>query len=208
VKTLIFLIAAALVANAGTIGLESGITAGESNNIGSNVIIAPQTTWAIDPFSNWISFENTGQGGIVLANTTSAGPPTAIFYQNFTLTGGTGIAGFINVWADDTAVVKLDGVVIFAGNFTLQTNCAAGPIGCTPGDNGNITFSAPGLSHTLEFDVYQLGGATFGLMYDGQVSPTIAPVPEPAAISIAGVGLAALGFLLLLRRRASAVQID
>ena len=199
---------AALAADASSLNLLSGVSAGESNNSGGNILIAPEPSWAVDPFSNWVSFANTGLGGIVLANT-DLSTPTAIFYQNFTLTGGTGVAGSIQVWADDTAVVKLDGVVIFAANPTLAARCAAGPIGCTQANGGSITFSAPGLSHTLEFDVFQRGGGTFGLMYDGQVAATAA-VPEPATVSIAGIGLAACGFLGLRgwsRRRARPLPV-
>ncbi len=189
---------AGLAADAGSITLLSGVSAGESNNFGPNVLITPETPWAIDPFAKWVSFENTGRGGIMLPNT-DLSTPTAIFYQDFTLTGGTGVTGSIQIWADDTATVKLDGVLLFPANPTLEEHCAGGPIGCTPANSTNIIFSAPGLVHRLEFDVYQRGSDTFGLMYSGQVDSTV--IPEPATLSIACIGLAAFGLLRLTRSR-------
>jgi hypothetical protein len=192
VKNVILLMLAAFAAHASSITLFSGVSAGESNDFGANVLVTPEPSWALDPQAKWVSFENTGFGGIVLPNT-DLGTPTAIFYQDFTLTGGTGVAGSIQVWADDTAVVKLDGVVLFAANPALETHCAAGPIGCTPSNVGNLTFSAPGLTHTLEFDVFQRGADTFGLMYNAQVNSTV--IPEPATMSIAVIGLVIFGCL-------------
>ena len=115
------------------------------------------------------------------------------------VTGGIGIAGSIRVWADDTAVVRLDGVVVFSANPNLEARCAAGPIGCTQANGGTIFFSAPGLTHRLEFEVYQRGGWTFGLMYSGQVD--VIAIPEPATVAITGIGLAACSLLWLRRRQ-------
>jgi hypothetical protein len=183
----------ASAAHASSITLLSGVSAGESNGFGANVLVTPEPCWAVDPLAKWVSFENTGFGGIELPNT-DLGTPTAIFYQDFTLTGGTGVAGSIQIWADDTAVVKLDGVVLFAANPALEAHCAAGPIGCTQPNGGSLTFSAPGLVHTLEFDVFQRGSDTFGLMYNAQVNSTV--IPEPATASIAVIGLVIFGCLL------------
>src|SRR5260370_23481892 len=158
---------AAFAAHAGSITLLSGVSAGESNGFGANVLVTPESVWAVDPLAKWVSFENTGFGGIVLPNT-DLQTPTAIFYQDFTLAGGTGVAGSIQIWADDTAVVKLDGVVLFAANPALEARCAAGPIGCTQPNGGSIAFRAPGPTHRLEFDVYQRGGGTFCLIEGGE----------------------------------------
>ena len=100
----------------------------------------------------------------------------------------------LNVWADDTARVLIDALEVFGPNFT-QDICAVGPIGCEPGDVGMITrsFTTGGL-HTLTFEVFQVGGGPFGLLYAGEVSEP-AEVPEPATLSIMGFGLLVLGLL-------------
>ena len=189
---------AAVAADAAPFALTSGVTPGEGNNFGSNVLITPEPSWAVDPSASWISFANTGIGGMVLANT-ALSTPSATFYQDFSLTGGTGIAGSIRVWADDTAVVRLDGVVLFSANPNLEARCAEGPIGCTQANGATIFFSAPGLTHRLEFEVYKRGGWTFGLMYSGQVD--VIAIPEPATVAITGIGLAACSLLWLRRRQ-------
>ena len=193
-KHLILVICSALALSAGSINLLSGVSAGEWNNSGTNMLVAANPGWAVDPSAQWISFENTGWGGMVVPNT-DLSTPTAVFYQNISMADGTGITGSIHVWADDTATVKLDGVVLFAASPLLAAICTPGPIGCTQADGESISFSAPGLNHTLEFDIYQRGLGTFGLMYDGVAQSTGSAVPEPAAVSIVGAGLAALGLL-------------
>lgn len=197
-KSLILLILAAVAADAAPIALLSGVTPGDGNNFGSNVLITPEPIWAVDPAARWVSFANTGLGGIVLPNTDLA-TPTATFYQDFTVTGGNGVTGSIQVWADDTALVRLDGVVLFTANPTLETRCAAGPIGCRQANGGAIFFSAPGLTHRLEFEVFQRGLHTFGLMYSGQVDAIF--IPEPATVAITGIGFAACGLVWLTRRK-------
>lgn len=78
--------------------------------------------------------------------------------------------GSIKVWADDTASVILGGVEVFPMNPVLDTFCAAGSIGCELGEFGLIDLSelAQG-NHRLDFNVYQLGGGSFFLLYDGEV---------------------------------------
>ena len=79
VKNLILLLGAALAANGSSIGLQSGVSGGESNNFGTNVLVMAEPSWAIDPLAHWVSFENTGAGGIFVANTPDLITPTAIF---------------------------------------------------------------------------------------------------------------------------------
>ena len=63
--------------------------------------------------------------------------------------------GSITVWADDTASVYLDGVLLVAANFGQAANCSPGPITCTgPGYVVDFTTS-PG-THILQFDVHFL----------------------------------------------------
>jgi len=169
----------------------SGLT--EWNNLaGPNVLINPHPLWQPNGAGKWISYALTGDGQYYPPNNWNA--PLAVFYEIFTLPAPS-IAGSITVWADDTAGVYLDNMLLWPPSLTQDNACAIGPIACLPDEGG--TFSLAGLPaavHTLRFEAYQLGGYPFGILYEGWVEP----VPEPLTFMLIGAGLAALG---LLRRR-------
>ena len=203
----IFLILFALAATslqAATIVIASDLV-NESNNItGTNVYITPDSAWATAPLgSGWISYANTGDGPGSFSPPNNILEPTAIFSQNFVLPDAVN-TGSINVWADDTASVFLDGVAVGPpADFTDGSHCANAAIGCT--QDSFATISLTGLSegnHTLTFDVYQTGGSPFGLLYDGSVT-SVPPAsqsstPEPGTFFLLGGGL--LGISALRRR--------
>jgi hypothetical protein len=202
------------LAGASPILLQSGVSAGESNNqTGVNFVIPMiEPDWAPNRAdgASWISFENTGWqviGGvgsavITLPNATP-GHPNAIFDQIFTNTAGTSLDGTITVWADDTAGVFLDGVLLMAPNFSQQAGIHCAPIGITcTGQGTTFDFTvAPG-DHTFSFEVYQTGAWTYGLMYDGSLTAE-SSVPEPRAYLLVGTGLAALALFRRILARAS-----
>ncbi len=142
--------------------------------------------------AEWISYADTGVSGTTLApldGTTSVFTVTETFFANV------GDMLYLDVWADDTAEVFLNGTSLFSPNFT-QSICANGAIGCEPGENGMIsyTFALSGMN-TLSFDVFQVGTGTsnsanpFGLLYSG----TLTSVPEPSVLALIGLGLLVLG---------------
>ena len=160
--------------------------------------VSPHAAWqTVNPNGQgavWISYAATGITGSTLA------PPsgmTMVVKITETFTAGIGDVLTLDVWADDTAEVLIDGVSQFAPNFT-QSTCANGPIGCQPGENAtiNYVFAAAG-THTLDFELYQVGTGTtnsnnpFGLLYSGTLA-----VPEPVTLGLLGIallGLAGIG---------------
>ncbi len=157
--------------------------------------------------SVWVSFANTGSGGSAPPNSTGVSDITARFSDTFVLPIGTWQLT-LNVWADDTAGVKLNGAALTdlvsgssAPNLTLGDHCSAAPgLGCLSTTGGQFSaILAGGGLNTLEFDVYQLGLDTFGLLYAGTLEE-LAPVPEPTSIFLLGSALTALGVAYRRRR--------
>jgi hypothetical protein len=174
---------------------------------GGFVAITPNGSWQPNnPAGStavWVSYTNTGSGGSVV--TPNALPPlttanaTEIFRVNIP-------AGFslltLTVWADDTAGVRLFGDA--PGTFRTPTNaalapnptqgpvCAAAALSCFTGGAGLFSIPLTGAAgQILEFDVFQRGADTFGLLYVGDLTP----VPEPATMLLLGSALAGVGFL-------------
>ncbi len=171
-----------------------------ANNSGSATqVISPNPAWAAPlAGSSWISFANTGDpsvpGFVVVPNGTEV-----TFTQIFDLTGNiTGAS--LDVLADDTASVWLNGVELASGNLGgSYPTCSSLPIGCLTSTMGVFTFAQlqPYLKdgeNTLSFDVYQEAGSSYGLDYAGTIS-----TPEPGTLMLLGLGL--FGIALNARRR-------
>jgi PEP-CTERM motif len=113
-----------------------------------------------------------------------------------TITGAT-----LDVLADDTASVWLNGTELAAANLGgSYPTCSSLPIGCLTGTMGVFDFAElqPFLvdgTNTLSFVVYQEAGSSYGLDYAGTITTT----PEPGSLLMLGMGLT--GIVLTARRR-------
>jgi hypothetical protein len=194
-----------LVAKADTIALYSSASTTSNNsvaegiaNAGPTVNIDANPAWA-GPLagSSWVSFTNTGNPSDSNFYTVPNGV-SVIFSETFNLTG-TITSAFLNVLADDTSSVVVNGVQIYKADTNgSYPTCSSTTIGCLTNTEGVFTSSQllPLLhdgSNTISFTVYQEAGSSYGLDYAGGVT-----TPEPGSLLLAGAGL--LGLLLLKAR--------
>ena len=154
----------------------------------------------------WVSYAantNAEPNGPAQAPDVNPGSQTVRFFQDLGSTGG---SLSLNIWADDTAGVGIDGAAfLISPNAGPYPHCAdgAGSVGCDVGEQGVLNvLLAPG-PHTVYFDVFQGGpsGSPFGLLYAGTFDLT--PVPEPATILLLGSALIAAGVFSRRRLRKS-----
>lgn len=144
--------------------------------------------------AQWISFADTGfNGTTVVPNSTSSA--AASFIETLTFTSATTLS--MRVWGDDTVQVFLNDVAQNLLNLTQDNACTTGPFGCEPNEFGEFDWLLDAGTYLLRFDVYQLGGGPFGLLYAGEFNSvrelkTIS-VPEPgsAALIVGAIGLLA-----------------
>lgn len=182
------------IANADPVSVFSSAGTTTNNTASPTQDILASPYWAAPlAGSRWVSYAPTGDvsepGSVVVPNGTAV-----TFTANFTLTGPVTNA-ILHVLADDTANVVVNGTQIFPADLTgPYPLCSATAIGCLTSTEGTFTTSqlAPYLkdgANSLQFTVYQEGGASFGLDYAGVINATVAAVPEPGTMLLFGTGL-------------------
>jgi hypothetical protein len=193
---------------ADVIDLDSG--AGLATNLPGvdTVTITPDPLWQSnnprnpgdpnDTSAVWISDGETGYGDSEFQPYEGTTPVVTVL-ENFQ--SGQGLLQ-LNVWADDTADVILDGNYLAHAVFT-QSICSGQPIGCRPQDDGQFSTLLNAGNHQLEFVMYQVGTGTdttsnpFGLLFTG--TAPAAAVPEPA--QALPLGCVLIGLSLAFRRK-------
>jgi hypothetical protein len=145
----------------------------------------------------WVSFDaNHGTSGLGpnVASNGAPGNETVTFNYNFSIATA-GLLTF-SVWADDTAQVLLDGVSLILPNAVQDAACAAGVMGCQPGEDATfVNLALAAGVHNIDLLVHQRvlleneTGTPFGVLMAGELTP----VPEPATILLLGSALTAAG---------------
>ncbi len=157
---------------------------GQTNSMGATVAISGNPAWAKAlGTSSWVSYVDSGNptdaGYVQVANGT-----VVSFFDRFTVTG-TPTSGWIEVMADDSTSVWLNGHLLVAEASTTNNHyntCSDFAIGCRGAYQ--IQFDQTDLvtgTNLLQFDVAQRAGVSYGLDYYGEIDP-IASVPEPSSL--------------------------
>jgi len=134
----------------------------------------PVNPGASDNSAVWISYQPSGFGDVGGFVPYKGTTPVFALEQTFAATSGQTLK--LHVWADDTAGVYLDNIQLKAPMFT-QSTCSGQPIGCRSQDLGTFNEVLNQGTHTLRFDVFQVGTGTttstnpIGLLYTGAVVP-------------------------------------
>jgi hypothetical protein len=173
----------------------TAVDSSQTNSNGANVAITKNSAWADAlPGSSWVSFASTGDTSASNFVTVANGTVVS-FFDTFTV-AGPATSGTLSVMADDSATVFLNGVQLIGETLANNTYaiCSDFGVGCLQPTILDLPVSLLKTgSNTLEFEVAQRGGSSFGLDFMGSITD---PVNTPEASSGAFLALALLGLAL------------
>jgi hypothetical protein len=185
------------------------LTSGTPTGLGSLTSPGSSTTYTLNPNGVWTSAlaDSTWVGAASTAGPGGSVNPAYGYYEfqtTFGATAGT-YNGTLNVFADDTVEVLLNGSVLVPfGGLGNDSTCAQYAPGCVASTETSLLLTGLSLnaSNTLDFIVEQAGTVAgspgsdpAGVDFNGSLTPT----PEPGTLFLLGSGL--VGAAGVARRR-------
>jgi hypothetical protein len=156
--------------------------------------VSPNTDWhAAIPGSSWVSNETNG-------NQNPSGEDIGYYKYTTTFTATPGsYSGVLDLLADDTAEVLLNGIEIVGFSGGGDTECEQNAPNCR--EYSPIDFNAvlSGTNTLTIIDYQGVNNTPLGVDFSAKLTPT----PEPSSMLLLGTGLLGLAFVAFRKAKAT-----